>query len=281
MIDLKNIARETDAYNFHSHTQFCDGRATMEEMLKSAIDEKINYYGFSPHSPIKCESTCNMSVECVKQYFDEFYRLKEIYADNIHAYVSMEIDYLNRDFGPHIDYFQNLNLDYRIGAVHFVENQDKIFIDCDGRYERFKLRLHDAFRNDIRYVVEKYFEQVLTMIELGGFDILAHFDKIAHNASLSQPGIENQHWYEALIDDVVRLAFDKKIIVEVNTKAYDEHKRIFPHNRWLYKIISSKLPIVVNSDAHYPDKINAGRKETIKIISGIRNEINTIAQSYE
>lgn len=274
MIDFKNITSETSLYNFHSHTQFCDGRASMEEMAYAAIKCDMLHYGFSPHGPIKCESPCNMSFDSVGKYFDEFHRLQEMFSDKINLYASMEIDYLNKDFGPHIDYFQRLNLDYRIGSVHFVKNQDGIPIDCDGRFERFKQRLNDAFRDDIRYVVEKFYEQVLTMIEMGGFDIIAHFDKIGHNASLAKPGIEDEHWYQSLVNDVIDFCKWKNIIVEVNTKALTEHKRLFPSTRWLRKVITSELPLVINSDAHYSDKINTGRDEAIKIINDLKHSLN-------
>lgn len=32
MIDFKEIAAKSSLYNFHSHTQYCDGRAPMEDL---------------------------------------------------------------------------------------------------------------------------------------------------------------------------------------------------------------------------------------------------------
>lgn len=81
---------------------------------------------------------------------------------------SFEIDYFGPDFGPHIDYFQNLDLDFRLGSVHFVPNQDGVLLDCDGSVDRFKRYLKDGYAGDLRYVVERYFEQVLGMLERGG-----------------------------------------------------------------------------------------------------------------
>lgn len=264
-----DVSLITENYNFHSHTQYCDGRAPMEVMTEAAIDAGLLHYGFTPHSPVCCESGCNMSYESVKSYFEEVNRLKEVYGDRIKIYTSMEIDFLSKDFGPHIDYFQRLPLDYRLASVHFVPNYDGIPIDCDGRFQRFKQRLHEEFYDDIRYVVEKFFEHTLIMIEMGGFDILGHFDKIAHNASLAQPGIEEESWYESLIDDVISKSKYANLAIEVNTKAYNEYKRLFPSEKWLNKVLDAKLKIIVNSDAHYPDKINSGRNEAFEIIRNI------------
>ena len=255
-----------DAYNLHSHTHFCDGHAPMEAMAAAARKDGFIIWGFSPHSPICIESPCNMSRDDVPTYLAEADRLRDIYDGEMTVLTSMEIDGLGREFGPHIDYFQRLPLDYRIGSVHFVPNQDGVFLDCDGRFERFAGYLKDGFRGDLRYVVEKYFENVLVMLELGGFELLAHFDKIAGNAALADPTLEDQHWYEALVDDVISHARDAGVIVEVNTKALLDKKRIFPAARWLPKLIEAKVPIAVNSDAHYPEKVNLGREETLRLL---------------
>lgn len=258
--------RSTRDYNLHSHTQFCDGRASMDVMAAAACDCGMKVYGFSPHSPICVESGCNMSRESVPEYLAEASRLRELYNGRMEILTSMEVDFISADFGPHIDYFQKLPLDYIIGSVHFVPNQDGIPLDCDGRYERFSQYLKDGFASDLRYVVEKYFEQVLTMLERGGFNILGHFDKIAGNAFTADPGMENEPWYEALVDDVVSHALSSGVTVEINTKSIFDKKRFFPSERWWRKLTDAGVPLVVNSDAHYPDRINLGRPEAFRIL---------------
>lgn len=264
--DLRNIIEHTDAYCFHSHTQYCDGRAPMADMAQAALQAGMRHYGFSPHSPLAIPSPCNMLHTDVEPYLAEVKRLQEVHAErghDLHLYASMEIDRLNHDHAPHIDYYQRLPLDYRIGSVHFVESQDGEFIDCDGSYARFATNLRERFRGDLRYVVEKYFESVLRMLEEGGFDILGHADKIAANAAEADPELESYPWYEALIDDVVRLSEDSGVIVEVNTKAIYDRKRLFPARQWWRKFVDARIPLVVNSDAHYTDKINLGREEAL------------------
>ena len=155
-------------------------------------------------------------------------------------------------------------LDFRLGSVHFVPNQEGVFLDCDGRFERFADYLKNGFNGDLRYVVEKYFEQVLTMLERGGIDLLGHFDKIAGNASMADPEIENQGWYEALIDDVVGHVKDTDVVVEVNTKAFADKSRFYPAERWWKKLLDAKVAIAVDSDAHYASKVTAGREEAIE-----------------
>ncbi len=263
---IESITTATDFYNLHSHTQFCDGHASMEEMAKAAVELGMEHYGFSPHSPIIIDSPCNMTRKSVDSYLGEVTRLQEKFGDKIRLYPAMEIDFLSPDFGPHLDYFQKLPLDYSLGSVHFVPNQDGFPIDCDGSSERFLKNLRDGFAGDLRYVVEKYFEQVLTMIEIGGFNVLAHPDKIAQNAVKATPDIESESWYAALMDDLVRMAVDSDLTIEINTKYLHEKKRFFPATRWWDLLLTYKAKIVVDSDAHRPEKINEGRPEAFQML---------------
>lgn len=43
-----DIARATTRYNFHSHTQWCDGKAPIAEMTLAAIDAGMEHWGFTP-----------------------------------------------------------------------------------------------------------------------------------------------------------------------------------------------------------------------------------------
>lgn len=269
-IDIASLVKRERNYVLHSHTQFCDGHADMSVMAEAAAKSGLRVYGFTPHSPVPVESPCNMRLEDVPAYLSEADRLRERYLPSMQILKSMEIDFLSPDFGPHIDYFQNLPLDYLLGSVHFVPTKEGVPVDCDGRYSRFEQNLKQAFGGDLRYVVEKYFEQVLTMLERGGFGLLGHFDKIAGNASSADPEIENQGWYEALIDDVISHAVSADVVVEINTKAIIDRKRHYPAQRWWRKIMEAGLPIAVNSDAHDPAKINIGRDETFRLLDSFQ-----------
>lgn len=278
---LKDIINSTRSYNFHSHTQFCDGRAPMEEFVKQAINEGYTHYGFTPHSPIPFYSSCNMATDDVDNYFHEFERLKALYRDKISLYKSMEIDFLGDEWGAFLPYFKNLPLDYRLSSVHFIPSQSGEMIDVDGKPDSFVKKMDAYFNNDIHYVVKTFFKRTMRMIELGGFDILGHFDKIGFNASYFKPGVENESWYKDLIEQTIDTILDNDIIVEVNTKAWqapvnatDEQiknyiPRLFPTPSTIATLIRHGVPLVINSDTHFPSRITSGRNEAFKIIDDI------------
>ncbi|MDE6006350.1 MAG: histidinol-phosphatase [Muribaculaceae bacterium] len=265
--EISRLISETKTYNLHSHTEYCDGHAPMASIVEAAAKEGFRIWGITPHSPIPIESGCNMLRTDVGRYISRVGELQDKYGDELRLLTGMEVDFLGRDFGPHIDYFQTLPLDYRIGSVHFVPNQDGILIDCDGSAERFRKNLKAGYADDLRYVVEKYFEQVLTMQELGGFEILGHFDKIIGNACTVDPNLENEGWYESLIKEVIRGAADSGVIVEINTKAIESRGRFYPSEIWWPMLKECGVKIAVNSDCHSPELTNLGRNEALEKFS--------------
>lgn len=261
-MDILETIGTSTAYNLHSHTQFCDGRATMEEMAEAAATLGMEHYGFSPHSPVPIESPCNMSANDVPAYMAEVHRIQEKYRESkIKFYASMEIDYLGDEWGPSHPYFQNLGLDYSIGSVHFIPSQEGVPVDIDGNFDSFKAKMSKYFHNDLRYVVDTFYAQSRKMIEAGGMQIVGHFDKIGHNASHYCPDIESEPWYEEHVHNLIDLMASKDIVAELNTKAWEGHRRMFPHTRYLRRVLERGVRLIVNSDAHYPELISAGRAE--------------------
>ena len=264
-MDFKAIVSTTDKYNFHTHTQFCDGRVTMDEMAKAAVDAGFRHVGFTPHSPIHILSPCNMSHESVALYKENLQKLKETYRGQCEFYLGMEIDYLDPQHGPSSQQYRDYNLEYSIGSVHFIKNQKGEFVDVDGKFESFREKMHRFFDNDIRYVVNEFYRASNEMLELGGFDILGHFDKIGQNASYFQPGIEDEGWYQDLVDGYINKIIDSGITIEINTKARKEHGRFFPGERYWKRLKDAGVPVVINSDAHYSELVNASRDEAFEI----------------
>lgn len=264
--DLDGIL-STTRYNLHSHTQFCDGRGTMDQFARAAADAGLLHYGFTPHSPVPFDTPCNMKADDVPAYLAEVERIRKKY-DTVQFYAGMEIDYLGPDWGPAHPYFAGLDLDYSIGSVHFLpaKSDPSRFIDVDGRPERFVQYMHEYFDDDIEYVVEEFYRRSSAMVRAGGFDILGHLDKIGANASYYLPGIERRRRYldalNALVDDVIASG----VCVEINTKSLAQTGRLFPRETVVARLYRAHVPLLVNSDTHYPDLINAGRPYALSLL---------------
>ena len=72
--------------NYHTHTNFCDGKHTAEEMVKAAIEKGFYRLGFSGHSYTSFDESYCMSEEGTQEYIREITRLKELYKEQIEIF---------------------------------------------------------------------------------------------------------------------------------------------------------------------------------------------------
>lgn len=249
--------------NYHSHCSFCDGRAPLEEFVKEAIRQGFTSYGISSHAPLPFSTAWTMEWEQVPAYLDEAQQLKQKYADQIELYIGMEIDYLNEESNPSIARFRELPLDYRIGSVHLLTDDRGDVVDIDVSAEAFRTIVDERFGGDLDSVIHLYYNRLLRMMALGGFDILGHADKMHYNASCYRAGLLDEPWYEALMRDYFTEIARRGLMVEINTKALYLLGTFYPNERYFSLLHELGIRVLVNSDAHFPEKINTGRPEAL------------------
>lgn len=273
--------------NYHSHCVFCDGRSHPEDFVKFAIQHHFRAYGFSSHSPLPFETCWNMSKDNMEEYLNEIARLKQKYADRLEIYVGLEIDYLDRSYNAAIPYFRDLPLDYRIGSVHFLPVSyplaERNMMCIDGPYSDFAQSIELYYEGDIRQLVAHYFRNSCEMVEAGGIDIVGHLDKVYMNGQ-RYPGFSLQaDWYQKALCEYLDLIEEKGLMVEVNTKNFQKKQELYPHESYLSYLLERKIPVLVNSDCHYPDLVNDGRAEAFRILQekGFRTTCELICGHWE
>ncbi len=249
---------------YHSHCDFCDGHAPMESFVKQAIQEGFTSYGISSHAPLPFPTRWTMKSEDMPAYLEEFARLKSLYGTQIECYLGLEIDYLSDEHHPGIAYFQQLPLDYRIGSIHMLKGSSGQFVDIDCNKEKFRETVETQFENDLEAVCRAYYASQTRMLELGGFDILGHCDKINMRLAFCRPGIMREPWFRQLMTDFYDAIAASNVMVEVNTKKYLPEGIFFPHEDGFRELFSRRIPVMVNSDAHYIEKLNDGRSQALK-----------------
>ena len=248
------MSRSKNLTNYHSHSLYCDGRAGMEDFVRFALSEGFTSYGFSSHAPLPFSTAWTMEWDRMNDYLAEFHRMKQKYARRIELYLGLEIDYLNEESNPSILRFRELPLDYRIGSVHMLYNEKSEVVDVDVPADIFKQIVDEQFGGDSEHVVRLYYGRLRRMLELGGFDIVGHADKMHYNASCYRPGLLDEPWYDMLV------------------KEYFE-ERYFP------LLYSLGIRVQVNSDSHYPERINSGRPEALQALK--KAGYNTVMEMYD
>lgn len=264
--------------NYHSHSLYCDGRANMEDFIRFALSEGFTSYGFSSHAPLPFSTAWTMEWDSMDDYLVEFHRLKAKYAGQIELYIGLEIDYLNEESNPSVARFRELPLDYRIGSVHLLYDDKGEIVDVDVTADKFRRLVDNHFNGDLVRVVHLYYDRLMRMVELGGFDIVGHADKMHYNASAYHPGLLDESWYDALIQEYFDAIARKGYIVEINTKSYLELGTFYPNERYFPVLLEKGIRVQVNSDSHYPERINNGRLQALMALQA--SGYHTVTEMY-
>lgn len=249
--------------NYHSHTLYCDGRAAMEDFIRFAIDRGFTSYGISSHAPLPFPTHWTMEWDRMEDYLSEFRRMKEKYAGKIELAVGLEIDYLDEENNPAVSRFRELPLDYRIGSVHMLYDAKGEVVDIDVSAGVFRGIVDNRFDGDLDKVVHLYYGSLSRMVESGGFDIVGHADKMHYNAAAYRPGLLDESWYDGLVRNFFKQIAVRNYIVEINTKAFDFLGTFYPNERYFPLLKELGIRVQVNSDAHYPERIDSGRSEAL------------------
>lgn len=264
--------------NYHSHSLYCDGRAAMEDFVRFALSEGFTSYGFSSHAPLPFPTFWTMEWDRMNDYLSEFRRLKVKYAERIELYIGLEIDYLNEESNPSTDRFRELPLDYRIGSVHMLTTDAGNIVDIDTSSDKYREIVDEHFDGDIVRVVQQYYRSLTRMLELGGFDIVGHADKMHYNASHYRPGLLDEPWYDQLVHTYFADIAQRGYQVEINTKAYHDLGTFYPNERYYSFLHDLGVRVQVNSDSHYPERINSGRSEALQALKKAGYE--TVMEMY-
>lgn len=246
--------------NFHTHSTYCDGKASPREMVDFAVSHGFTALGFSGHSPLPFENT--FSITDYDGYCREVRALQAEYADRIQISLGLEIDYVPgmcEDFTPLIE---QGGLDYVIGSVHLIPSSnapqgadDLWFID-GSRYERYDDGLNRLFHGDIRAGVRAYFHQQNAMLLRNRPTIVGHPDKIVmHNRD--RYFTEDEPWYRDLALETIHLVHELGLVCEINTRGIykGRHADYYP-GKWLIQEMKDlRIPVIVSTDAHAPEDL--------------------------
>ncbi len=229
--------------NLHTHTNYCDGADTPEEIIIKALESGFSSIGFSGHSYMHYAPEHSMSQEGTESYKKEINMLKEKYQNKIDIFCGLEVDmYSEIDLSGY---------DYLIGSVHYLL--------CDGKYIGF-----DRSAEVVKGVIDKhfgcngieyakaYYKALEELPKYGNFDIVGHFDLVTKHC-------ENVKFFDENSDEYINAALKaanalagKIPFFEVNTGAIARGYRKTPYPSMLLIKELKRLGFgaVITSDCH-------------------------------
>lgn len=246
--------------NFHTHTTYCDGKDTPEEMIKAAIDNGFTALGFSSHSFYEPTKDYTMSLENEPQYFNEIKLLKEKYKGKIKIFCGIEQDY----FSPP----KRFNYDYSIGSVHCIE-KDGVSITVDDSAKILNTFLDRFYGGDYDALAKEYFELVGDVLNKTNADIIGHIDLITKYNEKEKRTL-SKCFFDYAEKAVKRLAPGGKPF-EINTGAIARGYRTtpYPSPEILEMIKGAGGKIIFSSDCHNKDFLDCYYKEAENLAKSI------------
>ncbi len=243
--------------NIHTHTTYCDGKNTIEENILIAINKGFISIGFSGHSHFDYDIS-SMSVANTIKYLEDIKKCKEVYKDKIEVYAGIEGDYYS-NLSKDTDI--EMGLDYRIGSVHFIEDDEGNYYPIDNSEDKFIYALN--YFSDIKEIAKRYYNNIIKMINTQKPDIIGHLDLIRKYNKNNKYFNVYDKWHIDLIDNVLLAIKDYNknnglMMIEINTGKVKEDnlKAYYPNDLTIKRILELDIPIIVNTDCHVADRLD-------------------------
>jgi len=242
--------------NLHTHTTFCDGKSTAEEIVLTALEKGFASIGFSGHGYTSFDhSYCITDVE---GYISEISALKEKYKKDIEVYLGLEEDCYHLN--------DRSRYDYIIGSCHYFDVNGKLYA-ADYNLETTK-KCTELPNSNVIKLADDYYRHFTEYILKRKPDIIGHFDLITKFDESSEPLFLNSKEYCELAKKYITEAAKSGSLFEVNTGAISRgyRKTPYPSTELLHTLKKLSANVIITSDSHYRDTIDFGFDEAEKLL---------------
>lgn len=204
--------------NFHTHTTWCDGAASVREMIDAAIRKGFRAIGFSSHAMLPgCLLPWTVTAEKLPRYAAEVRSLAAEYASRIRVFLGVEADFIPAQASPDRTTYSAVAPDYIIGSIHFLLAPDGALAAVDESPDSFAADVRNHFGGDFRAFAQAYFAAQRFMVASCDFDIVGHPDLIRKFNNRMHWLDESAAWYLGELEATADAIAASGKIVEVNT----------------------------------------------------------------
>ena len=223
--------------NYHTHSTFCDGANTPEEMVARAIELGFVALGFSGHMDPE------VSMDWAA-YSAEVERLKSANAGRLDILLGAELDNCH-------DPSTCADAEYLIGSTHYIPVDGKL-VCVDDTPERLARECEEHFGGDYYALARAYYDFEARVVErpactfVGHFDLVTCFNDREHFIDEDDP-----RYLGSALACVEHLA-SLGVPLEINTGALAKGRKAepYPNKRLLSALHDCGGQIVISSDAH-------------------------------
>ncbi len=246
--------------NLHTHSTYCDGVDTPEEMVKIAISKGFDSLGFSGHAPNQYSNYAGINEERTEAYKEEIARLKEKYKGVFPIFLGLEYEMYSG--------YKAEGFDYLIGSLHYLNTPNGTFVGFDRDAKCVENIINEHFGGDGLKFAEEYYRQVALLPNYGAFDILGHFDIITKNIEIQKFFDTNDLRYKNAALQALENLLGKIPFFEVNTGAISRGYRTSPYPEFaLLKAFKDfGFRAIISSDCHNGEYLDCAFKEAKELL---------------
>ncbi len=239
--------------NAHTHTTFCDGKCSAEEMVQAAITEGFRCLGFSGHSYTRFDESYAMSRENTQLYREEVLRLKEKYRGQIDILLGVEWD-----GDAHPEDLVPADYDYTLGSCHYIySSKTDRYYTVDYTIEELESCKQEAFDGDGLAMAKAYYEAIIRMVQTRKPTIVGHLDLIRKLNAGNRFFDETSPEYLETAKAAAKACVQAGCCIEINTGGvYRRYRNTpYPAEPILRYIAELGGKVTINSDSHDTESI--------------------------
>ena len=206
--------------NLHTHSHYCDGADSPEEMICTAMEKGFESIGFSGHSYMEFAKQFFRWGDKTEEYKSEITKLKEKYKGQINVFLGLEVEPCSK---PDMSGY-----DYLIGSIHYFDF-DGEYVGFDRSAAEVERIINCYFNGDGMAYAKRYYESLSKLYTYGNFDIIGHFDLITKHA-------ETHNFFDMESKEYLNFTFEaagalkgKIPFFEINTGAIARGYRTSPY----------------------------------------------------
>ena len=251
-------------FSYHTHTDFSDGKCSLEQMLDKAVSLGWEEIGISDHliihkdmkkSPVYDLILKSNIFKAPHVYRDSFKDSLDVFRRNsdnvrniakkysIKVFIGYEVDYFcysgwEEEFK---EFIKQVDHDYLLNGNHFFFDENCANLIDIYRFDNIdKSVCSDTFEGYLR----RHYQTMQKAVESGLFNILAHLDyarRVSYHKEL--PFKEERL-------NVVNSLKNSKMAVELSTKGLRKVGSFYPEDFVLNEIVRNNIGVVISDDAH-------------------------------
>lgn len=255
----------------HNHSTFSDdGVSTLSDMLQTAQERGVAFYGVSDHfnGDLCAEARRHEKDIDAEAYFHTARHLQEDYAGVMNVFVGAELGFSEEESVQ--AYYRSVCEKYRpdfiVNSIHSYQGWDYY------KQKQFYLQDENGEKvlRDQREAYEEYFKLFEKSLDASyPYDIVGHLGYVSRYYPRENKEIRYVDYAQTL-DRILKKIIEKEKILEANSAVYDLKQTAIPGRDVFARYFElGGRKVSYASDAHQTTSILRGREGIVKMLKEI------------